>query len=317
MKKFLLSLAALVMSTGAVFAQDEYMTFNPVAGDELSSLSSTITATIVQDSITAPAVLAVVQPVGGGGFNQFLAQPLELPIVNGGITINLNSEMWGLPFFENYYVQLMVVLYKENGEPIVINPEAEEDDQELLICATAYTCPDEAPATFVKYSPDNEWNGVTFEQAYEYNVFKLYYTKQVSVVGSLGTIQYYVDDEPMLEEPKEIPSYTAEWSDMDGLYVISFPYASEEYDGEDLSKIEIDITGVSAGQQPIILDNSPVAPQQRVVKNKKGLETGLATSLEPANVYSVQGTLVKKNATDLSGLQPGLYIVDGKKVVVK
>ena len=34
------------------------------------------------------------------------------------------------------------------------------------------------------------------------------------------------------------------------------------------------------------------------------------------NVYSVTGTLVRRGATSLNGLPNGLYIVNGKKVIV-
>ena len=42
-----------------------------------------------------------------------------------------------------------------------------------------------------------------------------------------------------------------------------------------------------------------------------------AVSHQAVNVYNLAGQLVKKNATSLNGLQKGLYVVNGKKVVVK
>jgi hypothetical protein len=37
----------------------------------------------------------------------------------------------------------------------------------------------------------------------------------------------------------------------------------------------------------------------------------------PFDVYNLQGLMVKKNATTLKGLASGVYIVNGKKVVVR
>ncbi|MBQ7513243.1 MAG: peptidase C10 family protein, partial [Prevotella sp.] len=47
--------------------------------------------------------------------------------------------------------------------------------------------------------------------------------------------------------------------------------------------------------------------------------TGIATIsvTNPVNVYNVQGRMVCAKATTLSGLPSGVYIVNGKKVVVK
>jgi hypothetical protein len=35
------------------------------------------------------------------------------------------------------------------------------------------------------------------------------------------------------------------------------------------------------------------------------------------NIYSLDGRLVRQNAKSLEGLQPGIYVVDGKKYYVK
>ena len=54
------------------------------------------------------------------------------------------------------------------------------------------------------------------------------------------------------------------------------------------------------------------------------VETGIM-AVEPdgsmtvtsGNIYDLNGRLVRQNATTLEGLRPGIYIVDGRKVLVK
>ena len=41
------------------------------------------------------------------------------------------------------------------------------------------------------------------------------------------------------------------------------------------------------------------------------------TDNQPFGVYSLSGTMVKKDATSLNGLPKGIYIVNGRKMVVK
>lgn len=48
-----------------------------------------------------------------------------------------------------------------------------------------------------------------------------------------------------------------------------------------------------------------------------GVSNILIDANAAANVYTVDGQLVRKNAKSLTGLPKGLYIVAGKKVVVK
>ena len=42
-----------------------------------------------------------------------------------------------------------------------------------------------------------------------------------------------------------------------------------------------------------------------------------ATGSELKDIYSLDGRLVKSQAKDTNGLTKGVYIIDGKKVVVK
>ena len=48
-----------------------------------------------------------------------------------------------------------------------------------------------------------------------------------------------------------------------------------------------------------------------------GIEEIVSKADSTFNVYTISGTLVKRNTTSLSGLAKGIYIVNGKKVVVK
>lgn len=52
------------------------------------------------------------------------------------------------------------------------------------------------------------------------------------------------------------------------------------------------------------------------VKMPTAIEQLIATG-KPVNVYTVDGKLVRQNVTTVEGLKAGLYIVDGKKAVVK
>ena len=51
-----------------------------------------------------------------------------------------------------------------------------------------------------------------------------------------------------------------------------------------------------------------------VVNDIKGIRI---SNDEPHNIYNVQGQLVRRNATSLSDLPAGIYIIEGKKVIVE
>lgn len=51
-----------------------------------------------------------------------------------------------------------------------------------------------------------------------------------------------------------------------------------------------------------------------VVNDIKGIRI---SNDEPHNIYNVQGQLVRRNATSLSDLPAGIYIIEGKKIIVE
>ena len=56
-----------------------------------------------------------------------------------------------------------------------------------------------------------------------------------------------------------------------------------------------------------------------MLENPVGIESAKSANDSPANIYNLQGILVKRNATadDLRSLPAGIYIMNGRKVIVK
>ena len=59
-----------------------------------------------------------------------------------------------------------------------------------------------------------------------------------------------------------------------------------------------------------------------IVIRKKGSEVGIKqvsglSADTPVSIYSVSGSLQKENATNIDGLSRGMYIINGRKIVVK
>ena len=59
-----------------------------------------------------------------------------------------------------------------------------------------------------------------------------------------------------------------------------------------------------------------IMPGSTVLGGATGID-GINAEFAPADVYSIDGRIVKKNATILDGLKPGVYVVNGRKVVVE
>jgi hypothetical protein len=74
---------------------------------------------------------------------------------------------------------------------------------------------------------------------------------------------------------------------------------------------EVKISGAEAQNYEI-----SYKPGKITVTQTDGIETVLLDG-ESSNIYNLQGKIVRKNANDFIGLPKGVYIVNGRKVIVK
>ena len=79
------------------------------------------------------------------------------------------------------------------------------------------------------------------------------------------------------------------------------------------------VTAIPANSWYIPVSSS--APSELKLVTAEQYATGIKDiTVKPAslyNVYTLEGVLIRKNATSISDLHPGIYIINGKKVVIK
>lgn len=79
------------------------------------------------------------------------------------------------------------------------------------------------------------------------------------------------------------------------------------------------VTAIPANSWYIPVSSS--APSELKLVTAEQYATGIKdVTVKPAslyNVYTLEGVQIKKNATSISDLHPGIYIINGKKVVIK
>lgn len=342
MKKSLLFVAALALGASAAFAQVENpvlptsATFSPASPEDEALALTSVNDTITVNFDVRPNVPVTVMYATGGGFDigmsyERINMPSGEDVKSIQIPLNLNS--WGIPFDGVYYLHMVVTFTYDidvDGETV---PEYYlNDDGEPVMFEATYVTPDTGDARMVKNAPNNGMFNeyFTFADAYEDGNMYVYFSKTVTAPEEVATITLYNTAGAYLDS-YEATLTSQEWSEMDGLYQIVFPYASADYSAAQISKIEIQLSPVqwenpdtpepeSITSPLIVLNNNGVAaPQAAPRKAKKGVANGLAVGTESVNVYNLQGMLVVKNASnsDIKNLAPGMYIVNGKKFVVK
>lgn len=251
---------------------------------------------------------------------------------------------WGNPYMGSFYATPMVCFLKLNGgdlppvitqqdmaekEDLILNLEFYSlDDEPVFFQQPSYTSENTFAPTLANVSPNEKWEDETFAEAYERGVISFSFTNPVGFkdASNVATIVYTMED---VDFEETVPQSACEigWNRLDGYYAVTFTYASEDYPVEDLSKVSITLNGVTytpAEGEPVdvkvstvVLDNNVAAPAMRQKKSRIANE--VVESNELVNVYNIQGMLVKEgvNKASVKELPAGLYIVDGKKVVVR
>lgn len=252
-------------------------------------------------------------------------------------TFTLDKEKWGNPYVGNYYVNLMLCFvnadmdfyFGADGEPVMFS--------------VAYITPNVFPATFLYAYPDGEWQaGDSFAKTYkptgEGCSFNFNNIVDFGNNDFMGTIVYNrVSEEPAIEfislsgnpetvtEENKTPTGKASvgYNPLDGNYVVSVHYYNPSIAADEISSIEIELMGMTSmgtdiENEKATINNDATNPNvQQMPKSR--LAEGLGVANESVDVYNMQGMLVKANVnkSTIQDLPAGLYIVDGKKVIIR
>lgn len=339
MKKFFTLLAATTLFAGVAFAQETTDPFptnvtfsspdgtiqtDPETGESYLSLTQ-MNTTVNLNLDKAPEIVGVTPVVtiysGVAGFTEdFITLPVE-PVNSNPIVVTLDSSMWGNPYMGDYYTNIYLTYVDAEGDYVL-------RDDEPIIFQIACVTPNVLPATLQYTYPNNDWEDETFAEAYANGTVTFGFTNPVtfSNENNVATITYVYEGDSYEETVAE-GNCTMEWNRLDGFYNVSFNYSSEDYPVEGISEITITLNDVisvpehgtptSINVNPLELVKPTANPAPR--KQKSRMSGELVSGNELVNVYNVQGMLVKEGVkkTSVNELPAGLYIVDGKKIVVR
>lgn len=279
------------------------------------SVNETVTISF-NETIPEEANVLLMTSAGSGFAVDMQVSELSLNESRDEATITLDKNSWGNPYISNYYLALTVTFVDDENEYIL-------RDEEPVYFSVLYTTPDTFPAELVREYPTGQWsNYYTFSSAYDQGIGALYFTEEVNISGeNIGTIYYILKDGNEIES--EINQFNGEWDYMEGLYVVNFLFSSDAYTANEIQAIEISFDGISndEGQiviDPIILENEESSALRKTKSSTAGVMS-LGVQQDNIAVYNLQGVLVKENmtASDINTLPKGLYIINGKKVIIK
>ena len=338
MKKILLSLATLALGASAVFAQSapfiSEVAFSVIPTSavdnydkdenmfELNTPEVTLTmefkdynSTEIEDLGYAPKLMIAT----GMGFG---VDPViyDLNSSTSTFSFTMDEEKWGQPYMGMLNAVCMVCFMNDDMDFYFT-----EDDEPLFYQALL-TAPNTFPTKLVSVYPNNDWSEESFAEAYNSGEIRFNFSNALSLEDEpvIGEINYTRFDGVRVRAVEIELGENAEagWNPMDGNYTITINYALDGVSANEIKKIEIYLDDLASPYgvvevAPVVLENNN--PNMKRIAKKAPAAVGLAVSNEAVSVYNVAGTLVKENIaqSEVNALPKGLYIVNGKKVVVK
>lgn len=262
------------------------------------------------------------QLVGGARFNSQMVTVATAKKAANIIEVTVPTDAWGTASAGEYLLEVVLPeVYDANGQ-LIEEQDIDEETQEVFSYPFTpranYSSPDNTPVEYVGYDPTNK--EVTAWGAYNdgWGAINLYFTGEVDYSRMAVLVKYDTTDGTI---NKIVPSYDIwdDWNMWTGDYTVSIALPIEDSLTEDnLTSITITITGVQANDEvlaiaPIVYSKSVVAKSNKRPNNTAGISNISVSNVNDV-VYDLKGNKV---GNSLSTLDKGIYIVNGKKYVIK
>lgn len=156
------------------------------------------------------------------------------------------------------------------------------------------------------------------------------YNKEVSVANATAEIEFFNADGESMETitipNEEYPDaeILGEWNMRANYYGVIVGIPSLDLTANDFAKMKVTLKGVEANESPVSETYDSTFPDELNTTTPKRIGTsGIGVNTVETNqngtVYSITGAVVLRDATasDINKLAKGIYVVNGKKYIIK
>ena len=330
MKKIFTTMFAMAAMFCASAAVPTY-TVSPADGSVIENRDNLKVTFTFSEEVKADSV----QFASGPRFNRTMTDAAtDMKATAKTISVNVPVDVWGEAVGDEYILSVTLTnLTDKNGNAITIS-EIDEETKEVFSydfkAAASYTSP--VPVESVKYLGVSPAEG-------EMSVWEVYndgwgavdfsFSREVEIADPdlCAYVEYTLSDKYIHEFYLTSDDVWGDWNFWTGEYNVSMmlPY-DEDVTESNLTKISITLLSIYSDGKEI---DVPEVVYSNVTKksfkaqsnasNTAGIAVQKITGEDSFDIYSLQGSIVKKYGTweDVKGLNPGVYVVNGRKIIVK
>lgn len=322
MKKLFLMLCASVLCLAARAALPTY-TVTPTDSSSVTDRSAFSVTFTFSESVRVDTV----EFRGGERFNRKITLvPISMPTASQTITVAVPDTVWGTPNGQNYLLQVVLPkIYDANGEQYMVDVnEGDSLHYQYAYTASAfYTSPYEEPVTYLGYSPAQGEMSVWDVYYDGYGTVDYQFSGEVSTENASATITFYLVDGNAISQTASGDLLWGDWDFWTGNYVVSVSMVPDALlTSTNLMEIEVSFEGVEAPNgSPIIIPDVLYTndEQNSIQMNRKEdgqIKCEAIKSHSLKSLYNIKEG-VKKQGNEVRNLKPGLYVIDGRKIVVR
>lgn len=246
------------------------------------------------------------------------------------VTVNAIDSYWGEASGEEFALEVYLpAIYDATGKQIMetgIDPDTEDEYTFPYTAVSYYSTPDTSTAVeFLGYTPAQGETSAWNVYADGWGAVNFNFSNEVFIAEAKAELTYLLnieDEESVLVKPVPAADIVADWDFWTGNYVVTV-YASQDatITQENLMEMTASITGIKTlSGEPINIKSITYTDASGAKKAPAVAGITIQTVTEEAiPVYSINGALISKgmSRSEINNLKPGLYVVNGHKVLVK
>lgn len=287
---------------------------SPASGTELTSKTQNVVFTF------SPAVSYTGVRLTSGSVTREIAQSSTSTT---SVVVAFNENDWGLPSGGTNTMTVELLGVEADGVAI---SNVSGTAGAIIAVYTFAEVPENV--TFLGVNPAED--EATAAELWDYWNVSFMFSDVVTMTDEnvSAVITYYSEEDEVLSQfTTEIPTEEiyADWNNYGGYYGIEVPAPELPSNLPPFfSYLKITLQGIA--YNGVLLNEQPSAtyyaelesPVRKAIKTT-GIRSSINTPEVSGNLYNMQGVMIKSNvdSTDITTLPSGMYILNGKKIVIK
>ncbi|MDE7442295.1 MAG: hypothetical protein K2M69_09040 [Muribaculaceae bacterium] len=263
--------------------------------------------------------------MGGARFNPTISEgTITMPAPSKYVEVKVPTEAWGEPASGEYLVTVTLTTIKDAAGKQIMVTEKDEDGVEYSYPYTVssnYTSPYTSNAKYIGLDPDPDTTTVWDVYNDGWGFVNFLFDGEVSLNQDSGAeITFEITGGREIVIDVDSNQLWADWDFWTGAFAVTVPMEPNSALTEsNLKKINVVLYDVVVGGEVSEYEATyelVATPMKSPARNTASSKMTISTET-PSCVYDINGNVVMNSSNDIQSLPAGIYIMNGRKFIVR